>query len=372
MKIGVLGGGQLGRMFIQAALNYPVEIYVLDPDTSCPCKDICNNFTLGDFNDYDTVLAFGEKVDVISIEIEHVNIAALKELKKKGKRIIPDPNVLEIIQDKGLQKEFYKKHNIPTAPFALIQYSTELHKHQQLLPAFQKLRKGGYDGKGVVRLDSLLDIDKVLEEKSVLEELANIKKELSVIVAKNETEIVTYPVVEMVVNKELNQLDYLLSPADIDFDYMENAIEIAMKVVESFNSPGIYAVELFYNKDNTIWVNEVAPRVHNSGHATIEGNITSQFDQMLRVILNYPLGKTDALETSVMLNIVGEKGCSGFAYYKGLEKILGLNKTYVHMYGKPTTKPGRKMGHITFTGNNVEEIMPQLSYVKKNLKVTSI
>ncbi|MFA9290660.1 MAG: 5-(carboxyamino)imidazole ribonucleotide synthase [Solirubrobacteraceae bacterium] len=371
MKIGILGGGQLGRMFIQNALNYGAEINILDPDINCPCSKICNEFTQGNLLDFDTVFSFGKNQDIISIEIEHVNIEALKELKKLNKKIIPDPFILEIIQDKGLQKKFFLANNIPTAPFSLIQYSSEIHNHIELLPAFQKVRKGGYDGKGVIKIESIKDIDLAFEEKSVLEKMADVNKEISIIVVKNDFETLTFPIVEMVVNEKLNQLDYLISPSSIDYDSIEQAEEIAKNVANALNSPGIFAIEMFYNNDKTIWVNEIAPRVHNSGHATIEGNITSQFDQMFRVLMNYPLGKTNAKNISAIVNLVGEEGYNGLVYYKGIEKVLEIPNTYIHLYGKNITKPGRKMGHITLIGKNVDDLIETIKFIKENFKVIS-
>ncbi|MXV38647.1 5-(carboxyamino)imidazole ribonucleotide synthase [Flavobacteriaceae bacterium Ap0902] len=358
MKIGILGGGQLGRMFIQNALNYPVEIHVLDPNPEAPCSKIAHQFTVGDFNDKTDVLAFAQNVDIIGIEIEHVNLEALKELKAEGKRVIPDPEVLEIIQDKGLQKDFYFENNISTAPM----------KKEDDYPLVQKMRKGGYDGKGV----QLLNADNA-EEKwttpSVFEEVADLDVELAVIVARNErSQSAVYPVVEQVFNPEYNLLDYLLTPARISEKVAEEAKKIALQVVDAFDSPGIYAIELFLNKDGSIWVNETAPRVHNSGHSTIEAAYSSQFDMMLRVLMNLPLGSTELKRKSAMLNIIGADGEEGSAKLHGMMELLELPGTTLHWYGKNRTSPGRKMGHATFLGKDFDKIIGNIDKIKDILK----
>lgn len=361
IKIGILGGGQLGRMFIQNALNYPVEIHILDPDANAPCSKLAHNFVVGDFNDEQDVLEFAKNIDVIGIEIEHVNLKALKKLKKEGKIVVPDPDILEIIQDKGLQKEFYLKYNIPTAPL----------KKEDEYPLVQKLCKGGYDGKGVQVLTEE-NKSKKWEEASVFEEKADIKMELSVLIARNlNGQTAIYPVVEQVFNPEYNLLDYLISPARISDDIAQKAKEIGMKVVEEFDSPGIFAIELFLNQDGSIWVNETAPRVHNSGHATIEGNICSQFDMMLRCLLNLPLGDTSPKLKSAMINLIGANDEIGKAKIDGLDKILTLPGHSLHWYGKEITKPGRKMGHATIVGENWSEIIAQIEEIKRIVKIVS-
>lgn len=353
-KIGILGGGQLGLMFIQNALSYPVEIHILDPNPDCPCAKVSHRFVQGDFNDYQSVMQFAADVDIIGIEIEHVNLEALSELKEKGKKVIPDPEVLKIIQDKGLQKEFYLQNNIPTAPL-----KTEL-------PAVQKLRKGGYDGKGVQILKSAED---QWNEPSVFEEIADIELELAVIIARNERgETAVFPVVEQVFDPEYNLLDYLLTPARIPQETAERAKLTALKVVNAFDHPGIYAVELFLNKNGEIWVNETAPRVHNSGHSTIEAADCSQFDMMLRVLMNYPLGSTRLKKKSAMLNIIGAKDEVGEAEIQGFDNLLKIPGASLHWYAKHMTKPGRKMGHATFMGDDFDTIIGQINAVKDELK----
>lgn len=370
MKIGILGGGQLGRMFIQNALNYPVEIHVLDPSPIAPCKDLANEFTQGDFNDYQTVLDFGQKVDCISIEIEHINVAALKELEKQGKRVVPSSAVLEMIQDKGLQKTFYQDNNIPTSPFVLVEDSSEIAQHSSLFPAFQKLRKGGYDGKGVQKITK--DTTNFLNGPSILEQAADLDKEISIIAVSNgRGEVKLFPIVEMVINQEYNLLDYLFCPADLSESLSKKAEKIVHQLVQSFDSAGIFAVELFINKDKTIWVNEVAPRAHNSGHSTIEAAYSSQFDQLLRCILDLPLGSTKVKGLSAMVNLIGEENHHGKVKYQGLEEVLAIKKTYLHLYGKNITQAGRKMGHITILGESKAEILPKIEKIKRTLKVIS-
>uniref|UniRef100_UPI0039A55DA0 5-(carboxyamino)imidazole ribonucleotide synthase n=1 Tax=Ornithobacterium rhinotracheale TaxID=28251 RepID=UPI0039A55DA0 len=359
-KIGILGGGQLGRMFIQNALNYPYEISILDPNPEAPCSKIAHRFVCGDFNDYQSVINFAQGLDIIGIEIEHVNLDALRQLKKQGKTIIPDPEVLATIQDKGKQKDFYLKHNIPTAPL----------KAPDQFPVVQKLCTGGYDGKGVQIIRD--ENTPLWQENSIFESLADLKMELAVIVAQNaQGQRAVYPVVEQVFNPEYNLLDYLITPARISPEVEEKAKDIALQVVKAFNSPGIYAVELFLNQDGSIWVNETAPRVHNSGHATIEAAYSSQFDMMLRTLTNLPLGNTDLKCKAAMLNLIGAPNYHGDSYIKGLDSALKLPAFSIHWYGKKQTSPGRKMGHTTFCGNTWEDIISQVEKVKKEVQIIS-
>lgn len=361
LKVGILGGGQLGLMFVQNALSYPIEIHILDPNPEASCANFAHRFVVGDFNDEQTVLDFAKDVDIVGIEIEHVNLEALKKLKDQGKTVIPDPEVLAIIQDKGIQKDFYLKHNIPTAPV----------QDENTFPVVQKLCRGGYDGKGVQVLTEE-NKDKKWSEDSVFETLADIKLELAVIIARNAAgETAIYPVVEQVVNPAYNLLEYLLIPARIDDDIAERAKEVALQVVDAFDQPGIYAVELFLNNDNSIWVNETAPRVHNSGHATIEASASSQFDMMLRVLLNLPLGSTEMTSKAAILNIIGAEGHEGNAKVEGLDDLMKIPGAAMHWYGKKITKPGRKMGHATFTAENYETIIEQIDQIKPIIKSTT-
>ncbi|MDR2123207.1 MAG: 5-(carboxyamino)imidazole ribonucleotide synthase [Flavobacteriaceae bacterium] len=373
MKIGILGGGQLGRMFMQNAMNYPYEIYFLEPDNQAPCSIFRDYFTEGDFKEYQAVMDFAKDKDVISIEIENVNVEAFKELRKQGKRIIPSPECLEIIKDKGLQKEFYVKHNLPTAEFYLVKNKNELVNHSSLsFPFIQKLRVGGYDGKGVQLIKNETNLDDVWDEPSVIEKAVIIEKELSVLVSKNATgEMKVFDVVEMVFDKRLNLVDHLFSPAEIEAEIAEKAKEISLKAVDSFQTAGIFCVELFLLKDETILINEIAPRVHNSGHQTIEANASSQYDQMLRILVDLPLGDVSTRKLSAMVNLVGEPGYEGNAEYIGLDKLVSLPETYIHIYGKKITKPGRKMGHVTVLGKYKSEIEEKIQFIKSNVKVIS-
>ncbi|MEZ7509115.1 5-(carboxyamino)imidazole ribonucleotide synthase [Cloacibacterium sp. Arc13] len=368
MKIGILGGGQLGRMFIQNALNYDDEFHVLDPNSDCSCAYI-SHFSQGNFNDYEDVLAFGQDKDVISIEIEHVNVDALFELEKQGKKVIPNAEIIKTIQQKILQKEFYKKHNIPSPDFQIISNASEA---TFALPFVQKLNTGGYDGKGVQVIKTEDDLKNLWDAPSVLESLIDIEKELSIIIAKNENgETKTFPVTEMVADEKLNLLDFNICPADISKDVQSQIDAIAEKFINAANSAGLFAIELFLDKNGKVWVNETAPRLHNSGHQTQEGNANSQFEQFYRTLKNLPLADTDAFGFSGMLNLVGEQNYSGKVKYEGLEEILKLPKTYVHLYGKTETKPGRKMGHINVLANSREELLEKLNHIKTLVRVIS-
>lgn len=371
-RVGILGGGQLGRMLLQEALNLDIKIAVLDPAADAPCSRIAPEFVQGDFNDYQTVYNFGRNCDIITVEIEHVNVEALEQLEQEGKRVYPQPSVLKIIQDKGVQKEFYKKHNIPTAEFLLLSDLAELKDSTHFLPAVQKLRKGGYDGRGVQVLHSTADLDKGFSEPSVLEKLVDLEKEIAVIVARNASgEMRSFPAVELEFNPEANLVEYLFSPADISPQQEAEAAEIAEKVATALDITGLLAVELFLNKSGQILVNEVAPRPHNSGHHTIEANVVSQFAQHLRAILDLPLGDTATTKPAAMLNLLGAEGYKGQVVYENIEEVLKITGVYPHIYGKTQTKPYRKMGHITITGNSMSEVREKVEAVKGKVKVKS-
>jgi len=368
-KIGVLGGGQLGRMLIQAALSYDVDFYILDNDANCPCKDICHFFEKGSLLDFDKVYQFGKKVDILTIEIEHVNVDALARLEQEGVKVIPNANAIRTIQNKALQKIFYSKFQIPTADFIVTETIEEVKSHANFLPAFQKLQTLGYDGKGVLSLDKM-NINNAFTAPSLLEKKVDIEKEISVIVAKNEQhEIAMFPVVECIYNEKYNLVDYLLSPASMTEAQEIKAKEIALSVVEQLQSPGIFAIELFLTKEGNILVNETAPRTHNSGHQTIEGNDSSQFDIQIRVLLNIPLGSTQHRAHSLMLNIIGDEHQVGEVMYENLPEVLQMKNTYLHLYGKKETKPGRKMGHITLLGDSRNELIESANKIKASLKV---
>lgn len=369
-KIGVLGGGQLGRMMIQSAINYNLEIHVMDPDANAPCKDIATSFTHGAITDYEQVYDFGKDFDFVTIEIENVNTAALKQLQKEGVSVFPQPEIIELIQDKRIQKKFYQENGIPTAPFVLTENAADVKAHADYLPAVNKLGKEGYDGRGVSVLKSSADLDKAFDAPGFLEKFVDFEKELAVIVARNDSgEIRSFPVVELSFHPVHNLVEYLFSPASISQEIESKAQNIAKEVIEKLGLVGLLAVEMFLTKDGEILVNEVAPRTHNSGHQTIEGNITSQFEQHLRAILNWPLGDTSIKIPSAMVNLLGEDGYTGEAQYEGMNDILAMDGAHIHLYGKKLTKPFRKMGHITIVDENMDELQKKAKLVKSKLKV---
>ncbi|MEI2758876.1 MAG: 5-(carboxyamino)imidazole ribonucleotide synthase [Bacteroidia bacterium] len=367
--IGVLGGGQLGRMLLQKAADYNLSIHVLDPDESAPCRYMCKTFEHGDFGDYQAVMAFGNDCDIITIEIEHVNIEALYELEKLGKKVYPQPQILEMVQDKGLQKEFYQKNNLPTAPFYLVEKPEQI-KHE--FPFVQKLRKGGYDGKGVLVVNDAADMSRIFEAPSVIEDKVAIAAEIAVITARNNSgEIKSYPVVEMQFNTEANLVELLFSPAKTSASLQQKAISIAENLISKLNMVGLLAVEMFVTKEGQVLINEIAPRPHNSGHHTIEANHTSQFEQLLRAILNLPLGNTATVLPAAMVNLLGDKDSNGKAIYSGVQEVLNIGDVHIHLYGKKITKPYRKMGHVTVTAATVDEAILKAQKVRSQLKVIS-
>ena len=371
-NLGILGGGQLGRMLIQKAIDFNIAATVLDPDENAPCQSICDEFIIGDFNDYDAVYRFGKNVDILTIEIEHVNVEALEKLESEGLVIYPQPKIIRLVQDKGGQKIFYRTNKIPTPEFHLIENKKELVHYIGFLPFVQKLRKGGYDGRGVQVMQTESDFEKGFDAPSVLEKFVDFESEIAVIIARNASgEMKTFPVVQMEFNREENLVDLLFSPANVSEKISEKAKAIAEMIAGCSGIVGVLAVEMFVTKTGEIMVNEIAPRPHNSGHHTIEANITSQYEQHLRAILNLPLGSTDLIHPVVMVNLLGEKKYSGLAVIIGLEKILAIEGVHVHLYGKKFTKPFRKMGHVTCVADTIEEALNKAKYVKKNLKVIS-
>jgi 5-(carboxyamino)imidazole ribonucleotide synthase len=368
-RLGVLGGGQLGRMLIQSGIDLNIEFNVLDPDPNAPCSQI-SSFTCGKLTDFDTVVSFGETCDLITIEIENVNIDALKKLAKAGKKVFPQPEVIELIQDKRVQKQFYKDNGIPTADFILTESKKDVNV--SFLPAVHKLGRGGYDGQGVQMLRSVNDLNKAFEAPAVLEKLVDFEKEIAVIVSRNEHgEVMAFPSVEMVFHPEANLVEYLFSPAQVSPATNKLALDLATKVITKLNMVGLLAVEMFVTKDGQVLVNEIAPRPHNSGHHTIEANATSQYEQHLRAILGLPPGKTDSLLPAAMVNLLGEEGYSGVANYSGLEEVLAVAGTHVHLYGKKMTKPFRKLGHVTIVDRDFDSLKKKIDFVKKTLKVTT-
>lgn len=368
-KLGVLGGGQLGRMLIQSGIDFNIPFSVLDPDVQAPCSSLAE-FHTGKLTDFETVMRFGEGCDILTIEIENVNTAALKELARQGKKVFPQPEVIELIQDKRVQKKFYQDHKIPTAEFILTSNAEDVRKHASFLPAVNKLGKEGYDGRGVQIIRTAEDLSKAFDAPGLLEKLVDFEKEIAVIVARNESgEVKTFPVVEMVFHPEHNLVEYLFAPAQLASALKQRAEEIAIQVIQKLNMVGILAVEMFVTKKGEILVNEIAPRPHNSGHQTIEANVTSQYEQHLRAILNLPLGDTRLIAPSAMVNLLGEAGYSGPALYEGFEEVSKISGVHVHLYGKKITKPFRKMGHVTIMDSDLENLKKKVNFVRDTLKV---
>lgn len=369
-KVGILGGGQLGRMLLQAGANYPVEIHVLENDPACPAAELCRNFTRGDIRNFEDVYQFGANLDALTIEIENVNVDALEKLESEGKKVYPRPFVLRTIRNKILQKQFYQQHQVPTAEFRVIKNRTEIADLEYFLPAVNKLAEGGYDGRGVQLIRSREEINQVFPAPGVLEKLVDIDKEIAQLVAIFENgQHAIFPPVEMLFDPVLNQLDHHICPAELSEKTGWKVEAIALSVARNFRSPGLFAVEMFLDTNGNVLVNETAPRVHNSGHHTIEAHYCSQFDMLWRVILDYPPGNTQSILPSVMVNLVGEPGQSGKARYVGMDEVLKIPNTFVHIYGKHETRPGRKMGHVTILSREKQELLHQAMRVKRNLKV---
>src|SRR6201985_3323092 len=372
LRLGILGGGQLGRMLIQQAINYNVTVKVLDPDREAPCRKLCDEFVVGSLSDYETVYNFGKKVDLLTIEIEKVNGEALEQLEKEGVLVYPQPRIIRLIQDKGLQKQFFKENDIPTADFQVISSIEQLKQSHIPFPYIQKLRRDGYDGKGVYKVTDEYYLAKAFTEPSLIELWVDFEKEIAVIVARNESgEVKAFPMVEMEFNPEANLVEFLISPSTLPFEVHQEAESIAIRISETLKIVGLLAVEMFLTKDGKILVNELAPRPHNSGHQSIEGNVVSQFEQHLRAIFNQPLGDTACLSNAIMVNVLGEAGYEGPAVYQGIEKILKCPGVYVHLYGKALTKPFRKMGHVTIVDDDREKAIEKARYVQETLKVIS-
>ena len=373
-KLGILGGGQLGKMLCQAASVWSLPIHIMDSEDTCPAARLATTFTKGDINDYDAVMNFGRKMDVLTIEIEHVNVEALVDLEKEGVLVHPKPAALKLIKDKGLQKQFYKKHGIHTAPFQLFDSKNAIQQavHYGVLPFpfVQKARSGGYDGKGVSIIRKESDLVNLLDATSVVETLADIDTEIAVIAARNSAgQVVVFDAVGMDFHGEANLVETLVCPAPIPEEIAENASRIATDLITKLDICGLLAVEFFVNKDGSLWVNEVAPRPHNSGHHTIENCLTSQYQQHIRGVMNWSLGDTTTTSSAVLLNLLGEPGYSGPAIYAGFEEAMAIPGVFPHIYGKAITKPFRKMGHITILGENLEVAKKKSEKVKQQLKV---
>ena len=375
-KLGILGGGQLGKMLLFDTRKFDIQTYVLDPSDEAPCRMACNHFFKGDLMDFDTVYNFGKKVDVLTFEIELVNLEALEKLENEGLKVYPSPKTLRKIQNKGTQKDFYTQNNIPTAPYMrfadLKSLIVALLDAKVKLPFVWKCTEFGYDGNGVKIIREMSDLDNLATVECIAEEMIPFKNELAVIVCRNPSgEIKTYPVVEMEFHPEANQVEYVICPARIDDAVAEKARAIALNVSKNFNHVGLLAVEMFQTQDDEIIVNEVAPRPHNSGHYSIEASYTSQFENHLRAILDLPLGKTDSKVAGIMVNLVGEEGFSGNVVYQNIEQILGWNGVTPHIYGKKETRPFRKMGHVTIVNENMTEARKIAEDVKSTIRVIS-
>ncbi len=366
----MLGGGQLGRMLIQSAIDFNLDVHVLDPDKNAPCQHLAKQFSVGALTKEDTVYHFGKQCDLLTIEIENVSTKGLERLEKEGISVYPQPHIIRLIQDKREQKQFYKENNIPTSEFVLTESKQDFYALEHMLPAVQKLGKAGYDGRGVQVIKTKADFDKGFDAPGLLESFVDFEKEISVIVARNKAgEMQHFPVVELVFHPEHNLVEYLFAPAQVSREIEQKAINTAKEVIEKLDMIGLLAVEMFVTKQGEVLVNEVAPRTHNSGHHTIEANITSQFEQHLRAILNMPLGATTTKIPAAMVNLLGEDGYTGLARYEGLEKVLATEGVKVHLYGKKLTKPFRKMGHVTIIDEDMGRLKEKARFVKENLKV---
>ena len=375
-KLGILGGGQLGKMLLFDTRKFDIQTYILDPSDEAPCKIACNKFFKGDLMDFETVYNFGKQVDVLTFEIELVNLEALVKLEEEGLKVYPSPKTLKLIQNKGIQKDFYTQNTIPTANYKrfhdLKSLVVSILDSKTKLPFVWKCTEFGYDGNGVKVIRHISDLDNLANVECIAEEMVPFKNELAVIVCRNPSgEIKTYPVVEMEFHPEANQVEYVICPARIDDKVAEKARAIALNVSEKFNHVGLLAVEMFQTEDDEILVNEVAPRPHNSGHYSIEASYTSQFENHLRAILDLPLGNTDSKVAGIMVNLVGSEGFSGNVVYENIEKILGWNGVTPHIYGKKQTRPFRKMGHVTIVNEDINEARRIAENVKNTIRVIS-
>lgn len=369
-KIGVLGGGQLGRMLIQSAIDLNLDISIIDPDPAAPCAHLVKDFTVGKLTDEEVVYEWGKTFDLITIEIENVSVSALKRLKAEGVEVYPQPEVIELIQDKRKQKTFYKSNRIPTADFVLVENAEDVRSYKDMLPMVNKLGKEGYDGRGVQVMKNETDFALAFDKPGLVEKLIDFDKEISVIVARNASgDTKCFPVVELSYHPTANLVEFLFAPAQISEKSETDAYALATKVIDSLDMVGLLAVEMFLTKEGDILVNEVAPRTHNSGHHTIEANQTSQFEQHLRAILDLPLGSTKSLTPAAMVNVLGADGYTGEAIYEGLERCLAIDGVGAHLYGKRVTKPFRKMGHITVTDETISGLKEKAKKIKEYLKV---
>jgi 5-(carboxyamino)imidazole ribonucleotide synthase len=375
-KLGILGGGQLGKMMLYNTRKFDIQTYVLDPSDEAPSKMACNNFTTGDLMDFDTVYNFGKQVNVLTFEIENVNVDALEKLEKEGVKVYPSSKNLRVIQNKAKQKLFYLDNNLPTSEFSRFAYASEIEdavlNGGLKFPFVWKSAQFGYDGTGVKVVRSLTDLKGLPAGECITEALIDFKNELAVIVARNpDGEVKTYPVVEMEFHPEANQVEYVICPARISDAVVKKAQEVALKVSQAYNHVGLLAVEMFQTKNDDILINEVAPRPHNSGHQTIEASYTSQFEQHIRAILNLPLGKTESKVGGIMVNLVGAEGYTGDVIYENIADIMKMEGVTPHIYGKKQTRPFRKMGHVTIVNEDLNKARQIAEEVKKTIKVIS-
>jgi len=375
-KLGILGGGQLGKMMLYETRKYDIQTLVLDPSPEAPSRISCDYFEHGDLMDYETVLQFGRKADVLTFEIESINIEALRQLESEGVKTYPSAATLEKIQNKAVQKEFYEKHNLPTAAFKrfpnLKLLKSDVNEQKVSLPFVWKSATGGYDGKGVSVIRTEADLANLPDAECIAENLVPFKNELAVIVARSPSgEVRTYPVVEMEFHPTANQVEYVICPARIDNNVAEKARKLAENVSEAFEHVGLLAVEMFQTEDDKILINEVAPRPHNSGHYSIEASYTNQFEQQIRAILDLPLGKTDSKLGGIMVNLVGDENHEGEVLYKNIERIMGMEGVTPHIYGKKITRPFRKMGHVTIVNKDLGEARKIAEKVKNSIQVIS-
>lgn len=371
-KLGILGGGQLGKMMLYDTRKFDIQTYVLDPSAAAPSRIACDNFTQGSLMDFETVYNFGKQVDVLTFEIETVNIEALEKLEQEGVKVYPQPSVLRNIQDKGIQKQFYIDNDIPTAAFEKYAFAKAIPSSPRSYPYIWKSCLGGYDGKGVSVIRKAEDLENLPEAPCIAEDMIPFKNELAVIVVRNVSgEVKTYPVVEMEFHPEANQVEYVICPARIDEEVAQKARAIAEKVSRAFQHVGLLAVEMFQTENDDILVNEVAPRPHNSGHYSIEGSFTNQFEQHIRAILDLPLGKTDSKVASVMVNLVGAESHTGNVVYENIAEIMAMDGVTPHIYGKKETRPFRKMGHVTIIDEDLNKAREVAQKVKEKIKVVS-
>lgn len=377
LKIGILGGGQLGKMLLDVARRYDLYTKVLDPSADAPCATGSKEFVLGKFSDYDTVLKFGADCDVVTIEIEGVNTEALKELRARGKKVFPQPEIVELIQNKVRQKQFYTSNDLPTAPWQSLagraELTTKLATGELQLPFVWKAATGGYDGRGVIIVRNEADINEIPDVPGLAEDLADLTSEIAIVIGRNQAgQSVAYPPVEMAFHPVANLVEYVFCPAELSMPVINQASRIAESLVDKLGIVGLLAVEMFVTRKGQVWINECAPRVHNSGHLTIEGCVTSQFEQHLRTILGFPLGSTQLVRPSVMVNLTGEAGYSGPVFYEGAEQVLAMEGVYIHLYGKTETRPFRKMGHVTISADTIDEARKKAVRIKEILKVKSL